>query len=93
MISTISILIALLDNITTANNIYIKLEDNVELFEKEFYLIDEIKCHLINFGDLDEFEYDGAFIYEAGNKYHIQYEDLNIELEVKDGRIHNYAYE
>lgn len=93
MISTISILVALLDYISTANLIFIKLEDNIDLFEKEFYLIDEIKCHLINYKDLDEFEYDGAYIYESNNKYHIRYEDLNIELEVNDGRIYDYGYE
>lgn len=93
MISSISLIIAMSDYIITSNNILIMLKDNIDSFEKEARIIDEAKCYLINYDTLDDFEYLGVSAYEVGNYYYINYDGLNIKLEVKDGMILSYSYE
>ena len=89
----IAIETAYFDSAVTANKAYIKLRDNIESFEKEALLIDEAKCYLINYGNLDDFEYDDAYIYETGDGYHISYSGLEIDLHTDDKMILDYDFE
>lgn len=78
--------------IINANDIYISLEENITNFESEAIIIDELKCHLINFHNLDNFDYPGCYVNDYGNGYEISYKDLNFYIEVEDGMITNYSY-
>lgn len=55
-------------------------------------IIDEAKCYLLNYGDLNDFNYLGAYAYEAGNGYRLVYNDLVIQLMVTDRIIVDYDY-
>ena len=76
--------------IITANNIYIDLRDNLEIFQKEAVIIDEAKCYLVNYANLDDFEYDGAYAYETSDGYAIVYDELLIDLKTSDKQIVDY---
>lgn len=78
--------------IINANNIFISLKDNIDNFEKEAIIIDELKCHLINFRNLDDFSYPGCDVYDTSVGYEIHYEGLMLSIEVEDGMIVNYSY-
>lgn len=78
--------------IINANNICISLKDNIDNFEKEAIIIDELKCHLINFHDLDDFSYPGCDIYDTSVGYEINYDGLTLYIEVEEGMITNYTY-
>lgn len=73
--------------IINANKIYIELNDNISSFEQEARVIDEAKCYLINYKELDNFEYDGAYTYQTSYGYCLCYNELVIKLEIEDGMI------
>lgn len=93
MTSSISLIIAMSDYIVNANNIFIKLKEYLESFEKEAMIIDEAKCYLINFDTLEGFEYLGSYAYSSGDTYYISYDGLTLKLDTYDGMILNYSYE
>lgn len=93
MMSVMSLLILMSEYIVSANNIFLELKGNLALFEKEARLIDEAKCYLVNYKNLDNFEYENAYIYANNDTYYIEYQDLNIRLKTKDGMIIDYSYE
>lgn len=76
--------------IINANNIYIDLLNNVQEFQKEAEIIDDLKCYLINFNNLDEYYYPGVDINEISSGYEIIYDDRDLLIEVKEGMIVNY---
>ena len=91
MIAT-SILVMMNEYIINANNIYFVLEKNIENFYNEAVIIDELKCHLINFHDLEDFDYPDCFVNDFYNGYEINYKNLHFYIEVEDGMIMNYSY-
>lgn len=78
--------------IVNSNNVYVLLKENIDDFKCEAKIIDEAKCYLINYKDLDEFNYDGAYTYETGAGYCLVYNDLVINLETEDGMITDYSF-
>lgn len=85
-------MMAMSEFIINANNIYIELEDSIDSFEKEARIIDEAKCYLIIYGDLDDFEYDGGYAVSESFGYSIYYDDLVIKVEIEDGMISDYYF-
>lgn len=92
MMSSMSLLLAMSDFIINANDIYYLLKNDIDNFSKEAKVIDEAKCYLINYKNLDDFDYDGAYGYETGDGYKLIYDDLIINLVVEDGIITDYYF-
>lgn len=80
------------ETVCMANTIFIDLKENVASFEKEAYFIDEMKCHLMNYGNLDDFEYEDAQIDLIDNGYHIYFDGVEMDIEVEDKMIVNLKY-
>lgn len=78
---------AYFESVKTANEIYIELKDNISSFEKEVNLLNEAKCYLANFDELDGFEYLDVEAYRYGNGYILEGQDLKIYVEIKDKMI------
>ena len=81
------------DYILNANTSFIYLKENVDSFYKEAKIIDEAKCYLVNYGNLDDFEYDDLYVYETGGGYDIVSDEFVVHLEVEDKMIKNYLVE
>lgn len=80
------------DYLSSCNKVYALLKSSAESFKNEAQIIDEAKCYLINYKNLDDFEYDDAYIYETGGGYCLIYNELVINLEIEDGMISNYSF-
>ena len=80
------------DYIINANKVYVLLQDSIDDFAIEAKIIDEAKCYLVNYGNLDDFDYDGAYTYETGKGYMLIYNGLVINLEIEDKMIVDYSF-
>lgn len=92
MMLTITIILAVSDYLISANNIYYDIKNSLEYFKDEAIIIDEAKCHLINYKNLDDFSYNGAYAYETGSGYNLVYKGVVYSLEVDEGIILDYSY-
>ena len=67
-------------------NTLVMLKENIESFESEAEYIRDLKCYLINGGDIDDYEdvrhFDGEYYYLDGFK-----------IKVKEGVIIDFDYE
>lgn len=82
----IAIEYAYYDSVKSANEVFIKLRENISTFEKEAYLINEAKCYVANFETLDDFEIDDGYAYQSGNGYVLIYDDIKLYVEL-DGKM------
>lgn len=80
------------DYLITANTIFNDLKENKEQLFKEAALIDEAKCYLVNFHNLDDFEYGGAYVYGEDGNYYISYDGCTYVLDTNDEMILRYNY-
>lgn len=80
------------DYLISCNKVYGLLKSSSESFKREALLIDEAKCYLINYKNLDDYEYDGAYTYETGSGYCLVDSELVINLEIEEGMITNYSF-
>lgn len=78
--------------IISADKVYILLNEAIDDFAREAKLIDEAKCYLVNYGNLDDFEYYGAYAYETGRGYNLIYNGQVINLEIEDKMIVDYSF-
>ena len=92
MMSSLTIIVTMADYIINANKVYIMLKESIDEFDKEARIIDEAKCYLVNYENLDNFNYDGAYTYETGRGYMLIYNGLVINLEIEEKMISDYSF-
>lgn len=93
MMTSMSLILTMSEYIINANEIYIALKDNIEEFKKEALIIDYVKCVLINKEELNDFYIDETYVsvYQNAEYYYLDYDDIELKLEVVDGVIEDYS--
>lgn len=92
LISAISIIVAKAKYLSNGDNVLIDLKNNIDSFYEEAQIIDEIKCHLINYKNLDDYYNANVYIYETNNGYELIFNGEDLLIEVKEGIITDYDY-
>lgn len=80
-----------IDYVITCDDTYIKLDEFYDSFAYEAYVINEAKCHLANYGNLDDFDLDGISIIKDNDDYYLYCNEMTLYLETSDLMIVDYS--